>query len=74
MTQRITLQGPKTTTVIEGNATDEVLFIKFLNWLREYHPAEKFDLDCYPIQSENLLSACRIKARKLGLNVIRSQQ
>ena len=71
MTQRITLKGPETTTVIEGNASDEVLFIKFLKWLRQYHPTKKFDLNCYPVKSENHLTACRIKAKKLGLNVIR---
>lgn len=71
MTQKIILKGPQTTTVIEGNPTDEVLFIKFLSWLRQYHPTKNFDLSCYTVKSENHLTACRIKAKKLGLNVIR---
>lgn len=71
MTHKITLKGPETTTVIDDSTTDEVLFIKFLNWLRKYHPTEKFDLDCYTIKSEKHLIACRIKAKKLGLNVMR---
>ncbi|MBQ2938258.1 MAG: hypothetical protein IJE05_05230 [Clostridia bacterium] len=69
MTQKITLQGPETTTVIEGNPKDEVLFNKFLSWLKKYHPTKKFSLDCYPVKSENHLIACRIKAKKLGLKV-----
>ena len=71
MTQKITLKGPKTTTVIEGNPKDEVLFIKFLSWLKEYHPTKEFDLSNYPVKSENCLTACRMKAKKLGLFVIR---
>ena len=68
--QKIILKGPQTTTVIKGNPTNEVLFIKFLLWLKKYHPTKDFDLNDYTVKSENHLIACRIKARKLGLNVI----
>lgn len=69
MTQKITLQGPKTSTIIEGNPKDKTVFINFLSWLKKYHPTKEINLNCYPVKSENHLIACRIKAKKLGLKV-----
>ncbi len=69
MTQRITLKGPETSTIIESS--DNHLFNKFLVWLKQYNPSSTFDLNSYPIQSEARLLACRVKAKKLDLNVIR---
>lgn len=74
MTQEITLRGPKTTTIVKGNPNDEILFIKFLFWLKEYHPHDDIDLSNYTVKSENHLIACRMKAKKLGLTVIRLDQ
>ena len=69
MTQRITLNGPETSTIIE--TSDAFLFNKFLDWLKAYNPSKQFDLNSYPIKSESRLSACRVKAKKLNLNVIK---
>lgn len=68
MTHRITLTGPETSTTIES--TDKDLFQKFLDWLNRYNPTKEFDSITYPIKSESRLSACRVKAKKLNLNVI----
>lgn len=68
--QRITLKGPLTTSTIEGVSDNECIFIRYLYWLNKYHPTDNFNFDNYVVKSENHLIACRIKAKKMGLNVI----
>lgn len=67
MKQTITLVGPESSTTITTENNDS--FKAFLNWLAVFNPVKDYELNRYPIKTENRLKACRIKARKLGLKV-----
>lgn len=65
---KMTLRGPKTTTIVSSE--DTLRFKKYQAWIEEYNPAENADLSVYPIKTEARMVASRIKARKLGLQVV----
>lgn len=67
MIKKITLRGPvKTITIVNNNGE---AFEKFINWLKEYNPANTLNYQNYPIASDNRIIACKIKARKLSLGL-----
>lgn len=64
---KITLRGPETTAIVSSDDASKIN--KYRAWLEEYNPAKTADLSVYPIKAESRMIACRIKARKLGLQV-----
>lgn len=66
---RIILKGPESTAIVSSENSNKETFEKFLAWLKEYNYAKKWNFESYPIKSQNRLSQCKIKARKLGLKV-----
>lgn len=68
--RKIVLSGPETGAVV--STTDEKKsekFDHFISWLSEYRPAAYTVGEPYPIETERKLMSCKMKARRLGLEV-----